>query len=90
MQHKRLRVSTALLNMYAKMGKAQEAYKVFDSMVEHNDVSWNAMILGLTVNSLHAEAFDFFFNMKKKGFDLDMFTLISISKGVGMLGDVVK
>ncbi|GFQ04239.1 pentatricopeptide repeat-containing protein at3g49170 chloroplastic [Phtheirospermum japonicum] len=83
-------VSTALLNMYAKMGKVHEAYKVFDSMVEHNDVSWNAMISGLTVNSLHKEAFDFFLNMKKKGFVPDMFTLISVSKAVGMLGDVEK
>ncbi|KAL3653424.1 hypothetical protein CASFOL_003105 [Castilleja foliolosa] len=83
-------VSTALLSMYTKMSKVHEAYKIFDSMLEHNEVSWNAMISGLTENGLHAEAFDFFLNMKKKGFVPDMFTLISVAKAVGMLGDVEK
>ncbi|KAI3458433.1 hypothetical protein Pfo_015096 [Paulownia fortunei] len=83
-------VSTALLNMYAKLGKIEEAYRVFNSMDEHNDVSWNAMISGLTANGLHLEAFDHFVKMKEQGFVPNMYTLISVLKAVGMLGDVDK
>ncbi|KAK6156064.1 hypothetical protein DH2020_010312 [Rehmannia glutinosa] len=83
-------VSTALLNMYAKLGKIEKAYRVFNSMAERNDVSWNAMISGLTANGLHLEAFDLFLNMKKQGFVPNMYTLVSVLKAVGMLGDVDK
>ncbi|KAK6135753.1 hypothetical protein DH2020_030448 [Rehmannia glutinosa] len=83
-------VSTALLNMYAKLGKIEKAYRVFNSMAERNDVSWNAMISGLTANGLHLEAFDLFLKMKKQGFVPNMYTLVSVLKAVGMLGDVDK
>ncbi|KAK4385266.1 Pentatricopeptide repeat-containing protein [Sesamum angolense] len=83
-------VSTALLNMYAKLGKVEEAYRVFNSMAEINDVSWNAMISGLTANGLHLEAFDHFMQMKEQGFVPNMYTLVSVLKAVGMLGHVDK
>ncbi|KAL7146681.1 hypothetical protein ABFS83_06G057900 [Erythranthe nasuta] len=83
-------VSTALLNMYAKLGKIEDAYRVFRSMAEHNDVSWNAMISGFTANGLHSEAFGHFEKMKDQGFVPNVFTLVSVLKAVGMLGDVDK
>ncbi|KAG8380928.1 hypothetical protein BUALT_Bualt06G0067600 [Buddleja alternifolia] len=83
-------VNTTLLNMYSKLGKVEEAYRVFNSMDEHNDVSWNAMISGFTANSLHVEAFDHFVKMKAQGFVPNTYTLISVLKAVGMLGDIEK
>lgn len=83
-------VNTTLLNMYAKLGKVEDACRVFNSMAEHNDVSWNAMISGLTANGLHLEAFDHFVKMKEQGFGPNMYTLVSVLKAVGMLGDVDK
>ncbi|XP_021824777.1 putative pentatricopeptide repeat-containing protein At1g56570 [Prunus avium] len=83
-------VSTSLLNMYAKFGKIEDSCKMFNTMTEHNKVSWNAMISGLTSNGLHFEAFDHFLRMTKEGITPNMYTLISVSKAVGKLGDVNK
>ncbi|XP_051138208.1 putative pentatricopeptide repeat-containing protein At1g56570 isoform X2 [Andrographis paniculata] len=83
-------VGTALLNMYAKLGKADEAYIVFSYMDEHNDVSWNAIISGLTANGLHMEAFDHFLKMRSQGFIPNRYTLVGVLKAVGMLGNIDK
>ncbi|KAL8542517.1 hypothetical protein ACS0TY_003397 [Phlomoides rotata] len=83
-------VSTALLNMYAKLGKVEDSCRVFNSMAEHNDVSWNAMISGLTANGLHLEALDHFVKKKEQGFAPNMYTFVSVLKAVGILGDVGK
>ncbi|KAB1214104.1 hypothetical protein CJ030_MR5G017367 [Morella rubra] len=83
-------VSTSLLNMYAKLGMIEDSYKAFESMTEHNQVSWNAMISGFTLNGLHLEAFDHFHGMKKGGMAPNMYTVISVSKAVGNLGDIGK
>ncbi|GFZ08263.1 pentatricopeptide repeat (PPR) superfamily protein [Actinidia rufa] len=39
--------ASALLDMYAKCERVEDAYKVFRGMPERNFVSWNAMIAGL-------------------------------------------
>ncbi|KAK7852456.1 pentatricopeptide repeat-containing protein At2g27610-like [Quercus suber] len=83
-------VTTSLLNMYAKLGMIDVSNKVFETMTEHNQVSWNAMISGFTGNGLHFEAFDHFLRMKKGGITPNISTLISVSKAVGNLGDVRK
>ncbi|KAM1020323.1 hypothetical protein ACFX13_042310 [Malus domestica] len=83
-------VSTTLLNMYAKFGMVENSCRMFNTMTEHNKVSWNAMISGLTSNGLHSEAFDQFVRMQKEGIKPNLYTLISVSKAVGKLGNVDK
>lgn len=83
-------VSTSLLNMYAKLGMIEDSCNVFETMTEHNLVSWNAMISGFTSNGLHLEAFNHFLRMKKGGITPNIYTVISVSKAVGKLGDIGK
>ncbi|XP_023549692.1 pentatricopeptide repeat-containing protein At3g16610-like [Cucurbita pepo subsp. pepo] len=83
-------VSTALLNMYAKLQKIDDSYEVFNTMTEVNVVSWNAMISGFTSNGLYSDAFDHFLRMKGEGVTPDAQTFISIAKAIGMLRDVNK
>lgn len=83
-------VTTSLLNMYAKLGRSDDSYKVFNTMTEHNAVSWNAMISGFTTNGLHLEAYRHFLQMKNEGVKPNVYTLISVSKAVGQLRDVDK
>ncbi|KAJ9545825.1 hypothetical protein OSB04_025532 [Centaurea solstitialis] len=85
-----VRVSTSLLNMYAKMGKVKDSSKVFTTMAERNEVSWNALISGFTENSLHLQAFDRFLEMIETGFTPNKFTFVSVLKAIGKLGDAGK
>lgn len=88
--HSHTFVATSLLNMYAKLGSIEDSFKVFDTMTEHNEVSWNAIISGFTLNGLHLESFDHFLQMKNEGIRPNIYTIISVSKAVGQLGDIDK
>uniref|UniRef100_A0A7N0UQE5 Pentatricopeptide repeat-containing protein n=1 Tax=Kalanchoe fedtschenkoi TaxID=63787 RepID=A0A7N0UQE5_KALFE len=81
-------VSSSLLNMYAKLGKLEDAYQVFDFMGERNQVSWNSVISALTTNGLHKEAYSHYLMMTKEGVTANVYTLVSVLKSVGMLGDI--
>ena len=83
-------VSVSLLNMYAKLGSVEDSYKVFNCMREHNQVSWNAMMSGFTLNGFHLDAFQLFLKMNNEGVSPNMYTIISVSKAVGKLGDLDK
>lgn len=85
-----VRVSTSLLNMYAKMGRVKDSWKVFTTMTEHNEVSWNALISGFTENGLHLQAFDYFLEMIETGFTPNKYTFVSVLKAIGKLGDAGK
>ncbi|PIA58063.1 hypothetical protein AQUCO_00500176v1 [Aquilegia coerulea] len=83
-------VSTSLLNMYAKVGVIEDSVRLFDTMNEHNQVSWNAMISGYASNDLHMEAFSHFTKMKNEGCIPNVTTFASVLKSVANLGDVNK
>lgn len=83
-------VSTSLLNMYAKLGEIDDSCRVFNNMEDPSEVSWAALISGLTSNDLYHEAYDSFLMMKKEGFSPNTFTVTSVLKAIGMLGDVGK
>ncbi|KAL6626173.1 hypothetical protein ACP70R_029899 [Stipagrostis hirtigluma subsp. patula] len=53
-------VSTALLNMYCKLGSPAYARRVFDEMPHRNAVSWAAMVSGYAVEKCSDEAFELF------------------------------
>lgn len=83
-------VSTSLLNMYAKLGGIEDSCRVFNNMKEHSEVSWAALISGLAANDLYNEAFNSFLTMKKEGVTSNTFTVTSVLKAIGMLGDIGK
>ncbi|CAL4934679.1 unnamed protein product [Urochloa decumbens] len=53
-------ISTALLNMYCKLGFTSDARRVFDEMPHRNAVSWTAMVSGYAVDKCSVEAFEIF------------------------------
>ncbi|XP_057953315.1 pentatricopeptide repeat-containing protein At4g39530-like [Malania oleifera] len=83
-------VGTSLVNMYAKLGNNKASVCAFNAIGEHNQVSWSAMISGLTANSLYLEAFNYFLGMKAQGVLPNMYALSSVLKAVGKLRDVGK
>nr|XP_027112376.1 pentatricopeptide repeat-containing protein At3g12770-like [Coffea arabica] len=81
-------VETALVDMYMKIRCMNFARHIFDNMPERNLVSWNSVILGYSDNGSGEEAFNLFNCMRRKGYSIDVFTimsLISASLGVGDL-----
>lgn len=56
-------VCNSLLNVYSKFGSVQDAYKLFDEMIDRTVVSWTSMISGLCANGKSVEAITIFCEM---------------------------
>ncbi|XP_065847170.1 pentatricopeptide repeat-containing protein At2g13600 isoform X2 [Euphorbia lathyris] len=69
-------VGNALLDMYMKCGSVVEACQVFEKMVEKDNVSWNAMIVGYAQNGYGIEALGLFKEMLAVGEKPDNVTMI--------------
>ncbi|KAL5752934.1 hypothetical protein ACOSQ2_023441 [Xanthoceras sorbifolium] len=68
----------ALLTMYAKHGRIQDARNVFESMDKSDVVSWNAMIVGFIDLGLRNLALEYFRNMQGLGIKVDQTTLFTV------------
>lgn len=60
-------MGNALVDMYAKCGKVQEARKVFDSLPNQNSMSWGSMIAGYSLQGHGHCALRLFENMHDRG-----------------------
>uniref|UniRef100_A0A9I9CI83 Pentatricopeptide repeat-containing protein n=1 Tax=Cucumis melo TaxID=3656 RepID=A0A9I9CI83_CUCME len=60
-------VGTALVDMYAKCGSLDNAFRVFYGMPKKNEVSWNAMISALAFHGQAQEALALFKSMMNEG-----------------------
>ncbi|KAI3726008.1 hypothetical protein L1987_65805 [Smallanthus sonchifolius] len=59
-------VGSALIDMYAKCGTVDHAYKVFENMPFKNKVTWNTMISALAFNGRPREAISLFNRMSEE------------------------
>lgn len=72
-------VSNALLDMYARCGRIDQARRVFHEIGgKRNVCSWNSMIMGLAVHGKCQEALKFFHQMQKEGSAPDEVTFVAI------------
>lgn len=62
-----LKLASALVDMYGKCGSVAKALRIFNSMIEKNDVSWSSMISGLAFNGLGKQALWLFWKMRIVG-----------------------
>ncbi|XP_057866832.2 pentatricopeptide repeat-containing protein At3g26782, mitochondrial-like [Cryptomeria japonica] len=79
-------VVNSLIDMYAKCGKIQKAYKLFIGMSQRNVVSWNTMVFGYVQNGLVEKALEIFKRMQISGMKLDLSTFSSILPACARLG----
>ncbi|XP_011627313.1 pentatricopeptide repeat-containing protein At3g26782, mitochondrial-like [Amborella trichopoda] len=70
--------STALIDVYAKLGCIDDARKVFDKMSERNAVCWNAMTAGYAYNGLDLEAIAIFREMLEMDFEPGVSTMAAV------------
>ncbi|RDX65461.1 Pentatricopeptide repeat-containing protein, partial [Mucuna pruriens] len=73
-----IRLSTSLLDMYAKCGNLDLSKRLFDSMREKDIVCWNAMISGLAMHGDGASALKLFSDMEKARMKPDDITFIAV------------
>ncbi|KAG0460444.1 hypothetical protein HPP92_020741 [Vanilla planifolia] len=84
-----LLVNTALIDMYAKGGGICAARTVFDVMRDRGVVTWNAMLSGLSMHGMCAEAVRLFSRMvKDEALQPDDITFVSVLSACSRSGMV--
>lgn len=79
-------VGAAVLNLYAKCGKMDEAMRVFDKMGRRDLVCWTTMITGLAQNGQAREAVDVYRQMQKRGMEGDEVVMLGLIQAYTTLG----
>ncbi|OVA17851.1 Pentatricopeptide repeat [Macleaya cordata] len=71
-------MGTALVDMYSKCGALESAQRVFDFMTDRDVVTWNAMIMGFSMNGQSKKALDFFYRMQDEEVKPNEGTMIGV------------
>ncbi|WOL20571.1 pentatricopeptide repeat-containing protein [Canna indica] len=79
---------SALIDMYGKCGDLDLARRVFDSMTEKNEVSWNSLVAAYGAHGLVKEAINLFQQMQEEGFLPDHITFLALLSACGHAGQV--
>lgn len=80
--HSDIFVQTAMVDMYVKCGKVEDAYNLFDKMPVRDIASWNAMIIGFSHIGSLDRVFSLFFGMRLVGIRPDPATIIGLTRAV--------
>ncbi|KAF3435265.1 hypothetical protein FNV43_RR22352 [Rhamnella rubrinervis] len=72
-------VSNTLVNMYGKCEDIGGAYKMFDRIIERDQVSWNSMIAAFCRSEKWENALEAFRSMVLEGVETSSFTLVSVA-----------
>ncbi|OVA12402.1 Pentatricopeptide repeat [Macleaya cordata] len=83
-------VGTSLVDMYCKCSQINYALRYFDRMQERNIVSWNAILSGLSQNSLGKDCFRIFAELLDSGFKPDHVSLSVVLSSVAAMGNLVQ
>ncbi|KAL3534322.1 hypothetical protein ACH5RR_002783 [Cinchona calisaya] len=73
-------VQSALVDLYSKCGKMEEAFSVFNLMMKRDLACWNVIIGGFAIQGFHNNAFLMFCLMLREGLLPDCFTFGSVLK----------
>ncbi|KAF3610975.1 hypothetical protein DY000_02051410 [Brassica cretica] len=79
-----LRVESMLMDMYSKCGSIEDAWNVFESAEETDEVSMTVMLAGLAQNGSEEEAIHFFIRMLQDGVEIDA-NVVSAVLGVSFV-----
>ncbi|CAD6207050.1 unnamed protein product [Miscanthus lutarioriparius] len=73
-----VKVSTALIDMYAKCGSLEDAVAVFQGMESRDRQAWSVMIVAYANHGYGREAISLFEEMKKQGMKPDDITFLGV------------
>ncbi|CAN4092482.1 unnamed protein product [Withania somnifera] len=71
-------ISTSLIDFYCKCGFVTDARKLFDQMMESDEVSWNSMLMGYATNGFGNEALNLFHKMRTASVSPTNITFIGV------------
>jgi pentatricopeptide repeat protein len=71
-------VGSSLVDMYAKCGSIEDAWRVFNRMPTRNVVAWSAMILGYVKSGQGQKALELFHQMQHEGVQPDPVTFVGV------------
>ncbi|CAM8973860.1 unnamed protein product [Rhodiola kirilowii] len=83
-----LSVGNALVSLYARCGRVQEAYLAFDRIDVKDSVTWNGLISGFSQSQYYEEALYVFSLMNRAGFEADLFTYASAVSAAANMANV--
>jgi len=78
-------VGNSLVDMYAKCGSIEDAWRVFNKMPSRNVVPWNAMVLGHVKCGQGQKALELFQQMQQKGVRPNSVTFVGVLKACASL-----
>jgi len=81
-------VCNALINMYSKFGRLQDAQRIFDGMKVRDVVSWNSIIAAYEQNDDPVTALGFFKEMQFVAMGPDLLTVVSLISIFVQLSDL--
>lgn len=84
----RISVNNAVIAMYSKCGNLRDARRLFDTMLEHNTVSFNSMIAGYAQHGMGIQSLHLFQRMLEMGFTPTNITFISVLAACAHTGRV--
>ncbi|KAL3628896.1 hypothetical protein CASFOL_027942 [Castilleja foliolosa] len=77
---------TSLVDMYAKCGRVDTAFDVFDKMSKKDVVAWSAMISGYSRSNKPKEALALFQEMQNSKVEPNEVTMVSVLSSCAVLG----
>ncbi|KAJ9684198.1 hypothetical protein PVL29_016604 [Vitis rotundifolia] len=83
-------VSNGLIDLYSKCGDVDVARKVFDQMVDQDDVSWGTMMAGYAHNGYFVEVLELFDKMKLGHVRINKVSAVSAFLAAAEMRDLEK
>ncbi|KAG7630126.1 Pentatricopeptide repeat [Arabidopsis suecica] len=77
-------IESALMDMYSKCGSIEDAWTIFESTTEVDEVSMTVILVGLAQNGSEEEAIQFFIRMLQAGVEIDA-NVVSAVLGVSFI-----
>ncbi|KAL0459482.1 UNVERIFIED_CONTAM: Pentatricopeptide repeat-containing protein, chloroplastic [Sesamum latifolium] len=83
-------VANALVVMYSKCSRIDDATRVFEDMGDRDNVSWNSMLAAYVQNNLYDESLGFFREITRAGQLPDQASIISVLSACGRSGNLLN
>ncbi|KAF2288233.1 hypothetical protein GH714_005194 [Hevea brasiliensis] len=83
-----LSIGNALVSLYARCGRIQEAYLAFEKIDAKDSISWNGLISGFAQSGYCEEALKIFVRMKRANVEASLFTFGSAVSAAANMANI--